>query len=152
MEFKDLMKALADEAGFDAEIEGDDDGIYRIVYQDEPVCFQEVPQLHRLYISAKVGALPVEGADAFKTLLLKANYFGGDVAGGAFSLTEDDMVHFHTSLDLVGLEDQVAFLTVLESVLTVLDVWRKKIADFRPSAESAPSEEMYRPDGAFIQV
>ena len=149
VEFKDLMRALTAEAGLDEEPKGDDDGIHRVSYRDEAVCFQEVPELHRLYISAKVGALPVEGADAFKTMMLKANFFGRDVSGGTLSLTNDEEVHFHTSLDMIGLEGPDDFLSELELVLTVLDTWRKKIADFRPDVADGTDSAT---DSGFLQV
>ena len=149
VEFKELMCALSAEAGLDKEPEGDDDSICRFGFQGEAVCFQDVPQLRRLYISAKLGALPVEGADAFKTLLLKANYFGRDTGGGTLSLTNDEVVHFHTYLDMVGLESTEDFLSEVNLVLKELETWRKKIADFRPEVASGMDRSNFT---GFLQV
>lgn len=137
MEFNDLMKALAENAGVAEGFPPDEDGVVRVGQGDLVLAFMEIPERRALLVWSPIGLLPEEGADALKTDLLKANFMGRDVNGGALSLSDDGEAFLHQILQL-DLLDKASFLRALEDFILVLARWTRTFAEYRPGESGAP--------------
>ena len=101
MEFKDLIRTLADEVGFEDGLVPDEDGVVRIASEKTTgIAFMEVPESRSLVMWSRIGELPVHGTEGLKDALLKANFMGQATVGGALSLSEDGGIYFHRMLQL----------------------------------------------------
>lgn len=150
MEFKDLMRALAGNAGAADGFPADEDGVVRVGRGDLVLAFMEVPEKRALLVWSPVGFLPEEGADALKTVLLRANFMGRDVKGGALSLSDDDEVFLHQLLQLDFL-DKAVFLQALEDFILVLAHWKRTLAEYRPGT-AEPAEAVQADTSGFMRV
>ena len=139
MEFKDLMMALAENAGVAEGFPPDEDGVVHVGTGDLSLAFMEIPEERALLVWSRVGALPEGGADALKTEMLKANFMGRDVNGGALSLSDDGDAYLHRILQF-DLLDKAAFLKAIENFILVLSQWAHTIAEFRPETPETPEE------------
>ena len=102
-------------------------------------------------ISADIGLPPAEGSAAFADLLLEAN-----LQSDAFFAKAPETETYITvrRLALNSLDDD-AFDTALEALVNQAETWRRLLADFRPAAEAAATEESSPPSfgvGSFVQV
>lgn len=136
MEFNDLMRALAENSGVAEGFPADEDGVVRVGNGNLTLAFMEIPDGRALLVWSPIGVLPEEGADVLKTELLKANFMGRGVNGGALSLSDDGEAYLHRILQL-DLLDKAAFLKALEDFIFVLDRWTRVFAEFRPEASEA---------------
>ena len=136
MEFNDLMKALAENAGVAEGFSPDEDGVVRVGRGNLVLAFMEVPEKRAILVWSSVGVLPEEGADALMAELLKANFMGRGVNGGTLSLSDDGEAYLHQILQL-DLLDKAAFLQALEDFIFVLARWTQAFADFRPEESEA---------------
>ena len=140
MEFNDLMRALAENAGVAEGFPPDEDGVVRVGRGSLVLAFMELPEKRALLVWSPVGPLPEEGADALKTDLLKANFMGRDVNGGTLSLSDDGEAYLHQVLLLDQL-DKAAFLQTLEDFIVVLARWTQTLAEYRPEESEAREEQ-----------
>ena len=139
MEFNDLMRALAENSNVEGGFPADEDGVVCVGNGNLRLSFMEVPESRSLLVWSSVGALPEDGADALKTEMLKANFMGRDVNGGALSLSDDGDAYLHRILQF-DLLDKAAFLKAIENFILVLSQWAHTIAEFRPETPETPEE------------
>ena len=125
MEFKVLMKSLADEVGMSDGFVADEDGVVRIGSdKGESIAFAEVDEMRAALIWSRVGELPQQGAEAVKEELLKANFMGRALGGATLSLSDDGSIYLHRMLPLV-LTAGDAFIGEVTSFVDHLQTWRR---------------------------
>ena len=134
MEFKELIGALEEYVGAEGGFPADEDGVVRVGVDDLSLAFMEVPETRTLLMWSALGRLPAEGAEALKTELLRANFMGRGVRGGALSLSDDDTIYAHATLSLQA-ADKESFFETLEAFVGTVVEWGRLIADYRPPAE-----------------
>lgn len=101
MEFKDLIRTLADEVGFEDGLVADEDGVVRIASEETTgIAFMEVAETRSLVMWSRIGDLSTHDTDGLKDALLKANFMGQATVGGALSLSEDGGIYLHRMLSL----------------------------------------------------
>lgn len=140
MEFNDLMKGLAENAGVEEGFPPDEDGVVRVGRGNLVLAFMEVPEKRAILVWSSVGVLPEEGADGLMAELLRANFMGRDVNGGTLSLSDDGEAYLHQILQL-DLLDKATFLKALEDFIFVLARWTQAFAEYRPEEPEEVQEQ-----------
>lgn len=139
MEFSDLMNKLAERIGIQGGLAPDAEGVYRMGRDGIAVSVLEVPEDDSILVYSEVCELPVEGADEFKTALLRANFMGRGTPDGAFSLSDEGHVILHRYVNAAR-ADAEGLQRVLESFLRIELEWRQLAEDYRPE-EKERSEQ-----------
>lgn len=151
MEFKELMGVLAENAGADGGFPPDEDGVVRVGYDDLVLAFAEMPEARSLLVWSSLGPLPEKGAEEVKTALLKANFMGRAVNGGALSLSDNGVIYLHQAMPFAFL-DAKTFLRMLEDFVGTLAVWAKALSERGRTDSAAPDEEVRPADSGFMRV
>ena len=154
-DYRELMDALAVRIGIvGGRLKPDADGVCRIGTRDIRVAFMDLPERQALLIHCAVCELPVEGADAFKSALLRENFMGRGAPGGAFSLSGDDVVYLHRYMPYAT-TDAAAFVRAVEEFMRIVMNWRRLAEAYGPVAEQRAQkreEERYLSLSGFMQV
>ena len=157
--FENLLSRLAEEAGAEKGYPEDEDGVVRLVFDDNFfVGMMESEENGLLLMWCPVAELPQAGGAKLPVELLKANHFGRAAAGGTLSLSDEGVVFLHCQLPLSGLEYEV-FRQRLEGMVAAAATWRQLIEECRDGTlddqalqfqrvEKLRSEEM----GMFVRV
>lgn len=124
MDYKELLVEFAAQIGISDDVRLDDDGVWRIGTDGIVFSFREVPECNALLVYSSIGELPVQGAEAFKTAILQANYLEQGVPSGAFSLDRDKRVWVHRYFDLNSL-DVTGLMDGFEGFVTLVLEWRR---------------------------
>lgn len=144
MDFRDLIDALAKEAGL-SELVVDDDGVCRLDIDGMDVAIEADRDADVLSLIGGVGAPPPEGKEIFYAVLLRSNYTAKNLTGEYFAIEPNSgriLLVRTGGLDATSLE---MFLKTLESFCNSLESWRKALGDFRPGVlqqEDAALSEM----------
>ena len=147
MEFKELIDCFAGRHKVEGLAIQDD----TVALDIDGIVVTIVSTGEKLAISADIGDPPSEGAAVFANLLLEANLqsdlvFAKHAEPGAYIIIR--------KLSLYSL-DVDAFDAALELFVNQAEAWRRLLADFRPIATAAESDESksqaFRADG-FMQV
>ena len=146
MEFRQLMDELAERLGIRGGLTPDAEGVYRMGRDGIAISMMEVPEDRSMLIYGSVCELPVEGADEFKSALLRENFLERGTPDGAFSLTDDGKVvlHRYLSLDRIDAEE---LQTIVEDYLRRMVEWRRLEEDYRPVAAKRAAERREKPNG-----
>ena len=129
MEFKELIKVLSDEAGFEGEPTADEDGVIRVPLSEiGALALMEIAETRSMLIWCCVGELPERNAERLKDALLRANFMGQAVDGGTLSLSEDGGIYLHRYLPL-DLMDADRFMEALTAFVELVVNWSRLIAE-----------------------
>ncbi len=139
MKYSELIVSFAERIGIDGEVAFDEDGVWRIGTEEVVFAFREVPETDSLLVYSSPGLLPTARAEAFKTALLRANFMGRGVPGGAFSLDEEDRVWVHRFFDMKAL-DAEGLVDGFEDFATLVLEWRRLTEVDQIPAEDAKTE------------
>lgn len=149
MEFKELIKTLSDEVGFDGEPAADEDGVIRLpLSQIGALALMEVAETRSLLMWCRVGELPERNAERLKDALLRANFMGQAVDGGTLSLSEDGGIYLHRYLPL-DLTDADRFMETLTAFVELVVNWTRLVAESAFAFENAANAETEGAAGAF---
>lgn len=127
----DLLSRLAEEAGVEGGYPEDEDGVVRLVFDDNFFLgMMENEPNGLLLMWCPVAELPQDGGAKLATELLKANHFGRAAAGGTLSLSDDGVVFLHCQLPLRDTE-YATFRRRLEGMVAAASRWRQLIEECR---------------------
>lgn len=157
MKLQDIIAALgAEMQGQEPEI--DEDGVYHLEVNGQPLSITEVAEADQAVVWSRVGDLPPEGREALYRMILEAMAPGGDADGLILSVeSESQSIYLH-GLDELESLDAAAFGARLVAFADFLGRWKSLVGDFRPSEDSSEStgDEDITPVsglmGGFMQV
>ena len=122
---------LAEDAGMDGGYPADEDGVVRLVFDDDFfVGLMDVEEHGLLLMWCPVAELPPTGGEKLAVELLKANHFGRATAGGTLSVSDDGVVFIQRQMSLSGTEYE-DFRRGLEGLVGAAAQWRQMIESCR---------------------
>ena len=142
MTFEELISGLGSRIGVELT---SDDGSCVINVDDMVVTFLNLPDCGKLAIHAEIGDPPPHGLEQLLSSMLEANHLFVGTAGATISRDRETGKFQLCRQESLAVLDEEAFAAMVESFVNTLGIWRKALADYRPSAASeakpAPAEE-----------
>lgn len=157
--FENLLSRMAGEAGAEKDYPEDEDGVVRLVFDDNFfVGMMESEENGLLLMWIPVAELPQQGGVKLPVELLKANHFGRATSGGTLSLSDEGVVFLHCQLPLPGTEYEV-FRRRLEGMVAAAATWRQLIEACRDGVPDGQVDQLQRVEdvgdgnlGMFVRV
>lgn len=126
-----LLSRLAEEAGVETEYPKDEDGVVRLVFDDNFFLgMMESEENGLLLMWCPVAELPQDGVAKLAVELLKANHFGRATSGGTLSVSDEGVVFLQCQLPLPGTGYE-AFRRRLEGMVAAAATWRQLVEECR---------------------
>ena len=159
MTFEEIIGKLGEDAGSKGGYQADEDGVVRLVFDDEFfVGLMEAEEHGLLLMWCPVAELPPSGGEKLAVELLKANHFGRATAGGTLSVSDEGVVFIQRQMSLSGTEYE-DFRKGLEGLVGTAVQWRQLIESCRAeglddeSVRSRKTDELHRAEsGDFLKV
>ena len=139
--YKDFLAELRKETGIEA-FSADETGLVTVRVDDKyNVNLQMVEATGRVLCFVEVMQLPKDAPKAVYRDLLAGGLFGKDTAGGYFTLEEEsESVIYNYFFDLeTAARDVSDFVSTLEKILQLCDVWCERIGTALAKKEDALS-------------
>jgi hypothetical protein len=134
MTFEELISGLGSKIGVELT---SDDGSCVINVDDMVVTLMSLPDSDRLAVYGEIGDPPPEGLEQLLSAMLEANHLFAGTAGATISRDhETGRFHLCRQEPLATL-DADSLAALVESFVNTLEIWRKAIASYRPTAKSA---------------
>ena len=115
-------KGLGDNVSFE-------EGVCHLEIAGRDVGFMEIPEIDRLLVWTVVMKCPEERVESFYRMLLKANFMEQGLKGGAFSLSDDNVVYAHRNFVPSDMEGE-RFAAEMHLFVHEIEEWYAGIADF----------------------
>lgn len=97
-----------------------------------------------IFLYSNIGDLPEKGREAFYEMLLNANYFCQQTAGGTLGVdSQADIVLYMMQAHESSL-DGTAFLQMLENFINTAVTWSERIKDFSSEASGSSGKDRER--------
>ena len=141
-EYEEFLGEVRKETGIEA-ITADEAGLVSVrVDEKYNVNLQFVEASGKVLCFVEVMALPPDAPKAVYRDLLAGGLFGKETAGGYFALeAESETVVYNYFFDLEkAARDVEDFVSTLEKILQLCDVWTERIAALGPSGDESPQE------------
>ena len=155
-DYKAFLKKLAETSGLDFTPDGDGLVSLRV---DDAYTFnlQYVAATSKILCFVDVATLPKTCGKAVYRDLLVGTLFGKDTAGGYFALEgESETVVYNYLIDFDPAEiDPAETVSLIEHILTLVDMWAERIADMAGGGANEPSATEKKPaqgENAFLRV
>ena len=145
MEFKELMDAFAADAGMSEPVAYEENACHLSI-NGRDFGFHDVPEAGRMVIWCPLCARPPESGEAFLVQLLRANFMNQGLPDGALSLSDDDIVCAHCTLQL-PVFDKEDFYQLLRRFVTAVDGWCEMLEYAERARELIPQVRTETPDG-----
>lgn len=142
MEFKELMDALAQDAGMTEPVAYEDDSSCHLDINDRDFGFLFVAEAERLVVWTAICERPPESGMALLVQLLRANFMNPTLPDGALSLSEDNVIFAHCALKM-PVFDKAEFYALLKRFVTACGEWHAMI---ELAGQANASEKAVRPD------
>lgn len=151
MDINEICEALTEFTGGRTTFEPDADGIVHAGI-DGVVSLFLAERNGTLVMWAEIGTLPEDESEANRVmkLLLDANFMGRGTDGGAMSLLDRQLIHYHKTVSLEGL-DLDGFHEELELFLGVCLQWQRALIE-SPSDAAEVSPEQLEDTSGFMRV
>ena len=155
MQYRELIKGLAEKAGIAGEVQIDDEERCLLEFDGMNVVIQGVDAAHAVAFIAPVGEPPPEQSERLYRMLLEANHIFEGTGGATLSVNPDGgYVYLCQQLDARSL-DVDEFAKALEQFLNALEAWRTLVNDYRArpaDAEAGAADGPTSPPDAFLRV
>ena len=143
-EYKEFLALVRKETGIDA-FAADAGGFVSMSVDNRyNVNLQFVEPTGKVLCFVEVAKLPQDASKAVYRDLLVGGLFGKDTAGGYFALeSETETVVYNYFFDLKTAAGDVGeFVSTLEKILQLCDIWAERIKENMAGGESRPSSAM----------
>ena len=125
MDFKELLDAFAADVGMTDPVAYEDDTCHLDI-DDRDYGFRYVAELGRMVIWTAVCRRPPDSGEALLIQLLRANFMNQGIPSGALSLSDDDVIYAHCTLQL-PVHEKGDFYRLLNRFVGVVNEWRTMI-------------------------
>lgn len=143
MEFNELLASLGKKLGL--ELSADADGACVLGVDDRmSVTIQNLDELARVAVWAKIGEPPPQGLERLLSAMLEANHLFQGTGGATISRDSAGDFFLCQLFELRALEDD-PFFTALERFVNTLEAWQRLLEDYRPEAVSTPTDSVSPP-------
>ena len=107
-----------------------EEGVGHLEIAGHDIGFMEIPEIERLLVWTAVMKCPEGRVGQFYRLLLRANFMEQGLKGGAFSLSEDDVVYAHRTFVPSDMECD-RFAAEMARFVREVEDWCAGIANFQ---------------------
>ena len=128
MEYRELIADFAAKIGLE-DFAPNEEGVCQLIDENMVITIQDCGEIGLILITAPLAKLPVRTASTLLRRLLAANFLYEKTMGATIALDEKSGMLYLTRYDALGQLDGEGLKARLESFATVLDQWRREIAN-----------------------
>ena len=128
MEYRELIADFAAKIGLE-DFAPNEEGVCQLIDENMVITIQDCGEIGLILITAPLAKLPVRTASTLLRRLLAANFLYEKTMGATIALDEKSGMLYLTRYDVLGQLDGEGLKARLESFATVLDQWRREIAN-----------------------
>lgn len=137
MEFTEILTELGKALGL--ELSPDSEGACVLGVDDHmSVTIQNLDEVSRLAVWAKIGEPPPQGLERLLSAMLEANHLFQGTGGATISRDGEGNFFLCQLFDLRCLDGK-DFTDALERFVNTLEAWQRMLEDYRPDAEATPT-------------
>ena len=128
MEYRELIADFAAKIGLE-DFAPNEEGVCQLIDENMVITIQDCGEIGLILITAPMAKLPARTAGVLLRRLLAANFLYEKTMGATIALDEKSGMLYLTRYDALGQLDGEGLKARLESFATVLDQWRREIAN-----------------------
>lgn len=128
MEYRELIADFAAKVGLE-DFAPNEEGVCQLIDENTVITIQDCGEIGLILITAPMAKLPARTAGVLLSRLLAANFLYEKTMGATIALDEKSGMLYLTRYDALGQLDGEGLKARLESFATVLDQWRREIAN-----------------------